>query len=253
MGCPAVAALAAYVTSSQLAPVYRVSTILIVEQSIIGEGPIAARIARTYVQLLTERPVLDAAIGELALDNTREELKRITAEVIPSTHLIRLSVEDTDPVRAAVLANTIASQFITQIQALHQERYADSLDLLQQQMDELASLIEETQAAIDTLGTPETAEEEAELARLETKLDGYNNSYAALLASDQEMRLAAAQAMDNLIVLEQAQVPTAPIRPRIALNTALGGATGMVLAIGFVVLFIVTTVMKSSRNHQKKL
>lgn len=246
------AALAAYVTSFQLVPVYKASTMLLVEHSGPCGSPITGRIAHTYAQLLTKRPVLDAAIKELALDDTWEELeKRVTAEVVPGTQLIRLSVEDTDPVRAALTADTIASQFIVQMQVSYQERYADSLDFLQQQIDELSSRLEETQAAIEALDTPETAEKKDELARLEAKLDGYHSTLAVLVMQVEEMHLTAARWADHLYIYEKAKVPDVPVRPRMALNTALGGVAGMVLAIGFVGLFTVITIIKSSRNHHK--
>ncbi len=243
LGCTVLAALAAFIVSSQMTPIYSASVTLLVHQSPNASTNdynailISEKLARTYVQMLTGRPVLDAVIEQFELDDTQEELaKRIDTELVQNTQLIRLNVEDTSPIQAAQLTNAIAGEFIAQNQTLQQGRYADSLDSIQEQMDEMSSLMEKTQAEIDALGTPETPQEQAELTRLETVLAGYRNTYTTLLQSYEQMRLTAVQSTDNVIVFEKAQVPDEPIRPRKAINTALAGAVGMMLAVGAVFL-----------------
>jgi capsular exopolysaccharide synthesis family protein len=243
LGCTILAALAAFIVSSQMMPVYSASVTLLVHQSPSSSGNdynallTSEKLARTYAQMLTGRPVLDAVIEQLGLDETREGLAgRIDTELVQNTQLIRLGVEDTNPTQAAQLANAVASEFIIQNQALQQGRYADSLGSIQEQMDEMSSLMERTQAEIDALGTPETPQMQAELTRLETVLAGYRNTYASLLQSYEQMRLTAVQSADNVIVFEEAQTPDAPIRPRKVMNTALAGALGMMMAVGVVFL-----------------
>ena len=243
LSCTVLAALAAFIVSSQMTPVYSASVTLLVHQSPSSSGNdynailISEKLARTYAQMLTGRPVLDAVIEQFALDETREDLaERIDTELIQNTQLIRLDVEDTNPTQAAQLANAIASEFIAQNRALQQTRYADSLDSIREQMDEMSLLMEETQAEIDNLSASETSQGQAELTRLETVLAGYRTTYASLLQSYEQMRLTAAQSADNVIVFEEAQVPDEPIRPRKAINTALAGVVGMMLAVGVVFL-----------------
>ncbi len=243
LGCTVLAALAAFIVSSQMMPVYSSSVTLLVHQSPSSSGNdynallTSEKLARTYAQMLTSRPVLDAVIEQLALDETQERLAgRIGTELVQNTQLIRLDVEDTNPTQAAQIANAIASEFIAQNKALQQGRYADSLGSIQEQMDEMSSLMEETQAEIDAQGALGMAQEQAELTRLETVLAGYRNTYASLLQSYEQMRLTAVQSSDDVIVFEEAQVPDDPIRPRKVMNTALAGAVGMMLAVGAVFL-----------------
>lgn len=251
LGCAILAALAAFIISSQMMPVYSASVTLLVHQSPSSSGNdynailISEKLARTYAQMLTGRPVLDAVIEQAGLDETRDDLeKRVDAELVQNTQLIRLGVEDTSPAQAARLANAIASEFIAQNQALQQGRYADSLDSIQSQLDEMSSLMEQTQAEIDALGTPVTLQAQAELTRLETVLAGYRNTYASLLQSYEQMRLTAVQSADNVIIFEEAQVPDEPIRPRKLMNTALAGVVGAMLAVGtaFLVEYLDNTV-----------
>jgi len=239
IGCALLAAVSAYVVSVNMTKVYSASVTLLVHQApTSGTSDYAAiltseRQARTYAEMLTEQPVLEAVAAQPGFDMDWQELAdQVDVDLVSDTQLIRLSVEDTDNARAAQAANAIADAFIAKNQALQQERYADSLGSVRQQMDELSALIEETQAAIDSLGTPETSQEEAELSRLETILAGYRTSYVGLLQSYEQMRLTAAQTAYNVSVFRRADAPDEPVRPRPVLNTALAGAVGAMLAVG---------------------
>jgi capsular polysaccharide biosynthesis protein len=179
IGCALLAAVSAYVVSSQMTKVYKASVTLLVHQATTsGTSDYAAiltseRQARTYAEMLTEQPVLEAVVTQPGFGMDWQQLAdRVDVELVQDTQLIRLSVEDTDNARAAQAANAIADAFIAQNKALQQERYAESLGSVRQQMDELSALIEETQTAIDDLGVPETAQQESELSRLETILAG---------------------------------------------------------------------------------
>lgn len=240
-GCTLLAAVSAFVVSSRMTPIYEASVTLLVHQApSVGTSDYAAiltseRQARTYSEMLTEKPVLETVIDRFGLYWSWQDLAdKVDVELVQDTQLIRLNVEDSDPVRAAQAANGIADAFIAQNEALQRGRYADSLASMQQQMEELSALIEETQATIDDLGTPETAEQQVELARLETILAGYRNSYVGLLQSYEEMRLTAAQTADNVAVFRRAEIPDPeqPVRPRKVANTALAGVVGAMLAVG---------------------
>jgi capsular exopolysaccharide synthesis family protein len=239
VGCTLLLATLAFLVSSRMPPVYSASATLLVHQApATGTSDytailISERLVSTYSQMLSGRPVLEAAIARLELEETPDGLARkMRVELVRDTQLVRLSVEDTDPTRAALIANTIAEAFIAQIKALQAERYADSLASVQEQIVELAALIEETEAAIDDLGTPGTAQEEAQAARLETILAGYHNTYTALLQNYEQMRLTAAQATDNVIVFEKAQVPGSSVQPNKLKRMALAAVVGAMLAAG---------------------
>jgi capsular exopolysaccharide synthesis family protein len=238
VGCVLLTATSAFVISSRMPPVYSATVTLLVHQapgtSMNDYTAIltSERLVGTYSQLLTGRPVLEAVIARLELKETPDVLaKRVTVKLVKDTQLIRLSVNDAQPTRAALIANAIAEAFIAQIQALQQERYADSLASMQEQIVELSALTEETQAKIDALDTPRTAQEEAPLARLETILAGYRNTYATLQQNYEQMRLTAAQATDNVIVAETARGPERPVQRR-TLYTALAAVVGAMVAVG---------------------
>jgi succinoglycan biosynthesis transport protein ExoP len=241
IGCAVLAAVSAYVVSSRMTSVYKATVTLLVESApTVGTNDYAAiltseRQARTYSEMLSEQPVLEAVVNELGLVGEmswRQLAGKVDVSLVQDTQLIRLSVEDTDNARAAQLANSIGETFIRQNQALHEARYADSLNSIREQLDELSLLMEETQSEIDGLEAAGKAQDQSDLTRLETVLAGYRNSYTGLLRSYEEMRLTAAQSSDNIVLYRKAEVPISPIRPRPVTNTALAGAVGAMLAVG---------------------
>ncbi|MGB9873226.1 MAG: Wzz/FepE/Etk N-terminal domain-containing protein, partial [Anaerolineae bacterium] len=243
IGCALLAAVVSFVISSWMQPVYQARATLLVQQApTAGLSEYTAvltseRLAQTYTQMLTGRPVLEATIARLGLSETPERLaKRVKVERVRDTQLIRVSVEDTDPARAAAVANALAEVFVEQVRTLQEARYAESLGNLKAQIDELSALIEETQKELESRSRDTTTQGQAERTRLETILAGYRNTYAALVQSYEQMRLTAAQSAETVVLFEPAQVPQEPVRPRKLLNTAIAGVLGLMLAVGAVFL-----------------
>lgn len=224
-------------------PVYSASATLLINQAPSANVSdytsilTSERLARTYSELLTKRTVLEQAIQLLALDVSPESLaKRVEVQLVRDTQLIEISVEDTDPQRAATLANLIPQVFIQQNDALQASRYAESKQSLAAQLDAMNAQILKSQAALDVIGTPATAAQEVEAARLQSDLVQYRQSYTNLLQSYESIRLAEAQNTSNVTVVEPATAPGTPVRPRILVNTALAGVVGAMLAVGAIFL-----------------
>ncbi|MDF2711873.1 MAG: Non-specific protein-tyrosine kinase [Nonomuraea muscovyensis] len=71
-------------------------------------GMLSAQRVQSYATLLSSRRLVsEIAAGE----DIRRVQGNITAEVVPGTVLLRASVSDTDPARAAQLANTLGARF----------------------------------------------------------------------------------------------------------------------------------------------
>ena len=109
----------AYVASQLVTPTYRATTtLLVVQQSdaeSIGLADLQAseRLANTFTELVTVRPVLESAIQRGALDMTPEELeKRLTVTSPPTTQLLEITAEGAEPELARDLANIVGQTFI---------------------------------------------------------------------------------------------------------------------------------------------
>lgn len=255
------AAGAAFIVSRNMTPVYSASVTLLVNQAPRGGLTdyssilTSQQLAKTYSELLHKRPVLEAAIARLNLPLDPAELARaVSVDLIRDTQLIVLNVEDTDPTRAATLANTIAEVFIAQNAAQQTSRFASSKESLSKEIAAVQASLAQTQAALDALGEPDTPEEQAQKAQLETSLAQYRTSYANLLQSYENIRIAEAQELNNVSVVEPALPPRIPIRPRVELNTFLAGLVGMVLAgaIAYVFEYLDDT-LKSPEDISQRL
>jgi capsular exopolysaccharide synthesis family protein len=110
-----VAAGVSFQVSEMLPPVYRASTTLLVRVGGLTDDYTAIlaseHLAATYKELLTKRPVIEAAAQTLGLDPRQTE-EKVQVRLIPSTSLIELTVEDSDPRLAAEIANRIVTALI---------------------------------------------------------------------------------------------------------------------------------------------
>lgn len=232
---------AAYGVSLRITPIFEaVTTVLINQAPSANTSDYTAlvtseRLTQTYAQLMTKQPVLRGVIESQGLVVDVEELeKAITVQPVTDTTLIEVRVEDADAQQAAAIANELVAQFSTQNEALQSSRYAESKAALQQQLDQINEQIQLANTTVAALGN--SAEDEAERDRQEANLAQYRQTYAYILQSYEQVRLAEAQSTSNVIQAEPASVPDKPVRPRKLLNTALAMIVGLLLSTGGVFL-----------------
>ncbi len=237
------AAGAAFAVSKLETPVYQASTTLFINQapntstSDYNAVLTSERLAQTYSQMVTQRPILEATLEQTGETMPVEDFqKMVDVQLLPNTQLIVIKVENTSPGTAARLANTLATVFQANNDQLQTSRYTASKDSLQKQMDSLQADIQATQTHLDQIGTPLTDSDRAEVDRLQTNLTQLKASYANVLQSYEQLRLAEAQSVSNVTQTEPATPPLDPIRPRTLLNTLLAAVVGGMLALGVVFL-----------------
>ena len=207
--CTLSAAVAAYAVSSSMQPVYSATTTLLID---IAESAgtsnynallASEQLANTYSQMLTGRPVLEGVIARLGLSETPDKLAdSTTVQLIPDTQLIEVSVESPDPAQAALLADAIAEEFVTQAQQQQAQRYTTSLDNLQRQQDELSELIEQTRSKIDALRA-RMGQVDVELAYKESRQAELRGDYRALEQEYSDLSLTVSQLADSINIIEE--------------------------------------------------
>ena len=116
-----VAGGASYVGTRAMPRTYLSRTTLMVGQALQNPNPTQAEfstgqvLAQSYADLTRREPVLRATLEALGLKWQWVALKdMVSTRVAPGTQLFEISVLDTDPQRAAVLADQIAQQLILQ-------------------------------------------------------------------------------------------------------------------------------------------
>jgi non-specific protein-tyrosine kinase len=234
--CALVAGGVAYIVSKRSTPIYQASATLLVSQAAnptnsygYAEVLTSERLARTYANLLTGWPVLEETAGQVGV---KPETLRgaVTVTPVRDTQLLTIKVENSDPALAVKIADTLPTVFIAQNQKLQMNRVSESKASLEREIVNVEEDIARTQTALSA------ATDDAQKIRLETSLAQYRSTYSNLVASYQQIKLAEAQATDNIVIAEPAQMPRSPIRPRTPTNTLLAAVVGTLVAVGIAFL-----------------
>ena len=139
-----------YLGTMYQTPIYKSSTKILVSRSPEQSSTDFAylndqQLAQTYIQLLTTQPVLDAVEEKLGFSIKSDQ---VNAQLVSNTQLVQLSVEDTDPDRAAQICNTLVEELITQNEELQTSRFATSEESLQAQLSQVEAQIATLQVEI---------------------------------------------------------------------------------------------------------
>jgi capsular polysaccharide biosynthesis protein len=186
--------------------------------------------------MLVGGPVLEAVIAKLGLVQDLETLRtNITVNPVKDTQLIRLSVVDNDTTRAALIANTIAEIFISNVKTLLEKPYTDRIASMRQQLDNLSNQTAETQAEIAAL-TSSNGQVDTELMRQETLLADQRSDYQTFKDDYDQLNLATADAAEVVTITEPAQVPKKPTEKNLVLYIIIAALVGAFLAMGFTFL-----------------
>lgn len=238
-----VTAAAAFWISRATTPVYRATAVLLVKQGVVDPyGSILAsqRTTKTYIQLIKSPRVHSQAISELNLFMSPSELAgKISVGEIRDTQLIELSVEHSNPILAQELADKIGEVFIKQNTAQQIAEFAAVMQTQNKEVTDLEAEIKRNRSALSAIGNPNDPRfptmgefDRAEYGRLQSALIQSEAKYAILLRSSEDFRLAVAKYAQDVRLVSPAEVPRAPVRPNVPLNTSLATLAGLLAFVG---------------------
>ena len=175
----------AFIFSSFQEPVYQTSTrVQVVSASRTGGiGSDAysnfyteSQLAQTYVQTLRSRSILDAVAGQVGGQVLATQVR---VQIVQNTQLIDITVEDIDPQRTALIANTLVDVFIARNVQMQSERYATSEQSLEAQIEQVDTQIDALQARSEAVSSAESqeaiAKTQAEIERLQGEILALQN------------------------------------------------------------------------------
>jgi len=118
---------------------------------------------------------------------------------------------------------------IAQIDRYVQESVSLQIDIegLRARENALKRTVEEYQTILGRLPS-----QEVELARLVRERDVNQKIYTSLLEDREDIRISEAKQIPNSRIIDRAELPTEPIRPRKGLNLMAGSAIGLILWLG---------------------
>ncbi len=119
-----------------LSPVYEAKTTLIVntdqknDDTITGdEFSVTQRLAVTYGEIIKSRTVLEPVIEKLGLDISYDDLsKMVTVSPVKDTQIINISVQDTNPLKAKDIANSIPEVFTKEVKRITKANSVEVID-----------------------------------------------------------------------------------------------------------------------------
>jgi polysaccharide biosynthesis transport protein len=229
---------AAYGYSTMQPKIYRAYAIVRVMTAVVGDNNwvdynilYTDRLINTYTTLLGTAPVTTEIMQRLGFDTMPET----TIETLPNTELLQITASDENPEHAADAANAVAEIFVNQDvnvfntdlssaeQSLldEQETQQAALETFQQNLAELQAASEPDTAAISDV-TSQIESAQVELGRISQELTS--------------LQLLTDSRQGDVVLVEEASVPTVPESNSTMLFLALGllggGVAGVGLALG---------------------
>jgi succinoglycan biosynthesis transport protein ExoP len=236
-----VASVAAFVGAQASPRTYLSRTTIMVGQALQNPNPsqsefgTAQALALSYTDLVKREPVLHGALEALGLPWNWVTLQNMVASrVVPGTLLVEISVLDTDPQRAKVLADEIANQLILQSPAGVDLDREKERQFIQQQIEGLQDKINKGEAEIrlldETIANATSARQiqdaRGRQQQIQEQIATWQSNYAQLLVNLRS------STTNFLSVVEPAQLPSSPSGSSTATNVLLAAAIGFVLAAG---------------------
>jgi capsular exopolysaccharide synthesis family protein len=216
--------------------IYVSRTTLVVGQTFLDPNPnsnqfvIAQQLAAIYADMAYREPIQIATMQALGID----WLPEYYAGVVPNTQMVEISVTDTNPQRAQIIAHELASQLMQQSPTIGETQTGEQQDFIKQQLANLRSQIEETEKNIAELqqglagltSASQIANVEGQISEQIQKLDSLRTTYAGFLASSQE------GAVNILSPVEPANLPTRPTGTNKIIMIILAGMVAASLGTG---------------------
>jgi capsular exopolysaccharide synthesis family protein len=213
---------------------------------------IAEQLAPGYAELAKRDPILTAAAQALNVSLTPDEIRgRLLVSLVPRTQLLDITVIDSDPQRAAALANEIARQLILQSPDASQEE--SSRAFVESQLIDLQSKIVTGEQRVDELeveitkmtSAADIADAQLRRNAIQAQIDGWQQTYANLLNAVGPSR------SNSVEIVSEALPASTPIpRPTTmyyALAIVIGISLSTLMALG---LSMLSSVIKSIEDLQ---
>jgi polysaccharide biosynthesis transport protein len=213
---------------------YQARTTLMIGTTISDPNPstnelfLGQQLAAAYADIANREILLNATKNALGMSR----LPQYFARALPNTQFIEITVNDTDPQRAQIVANELATQLVYLNPISGQSGEQGRQEFIHERLNNLETQIRETEAEIDrlqeelanTFSAQQINDKQNQITSLQSKLNAIENNYGLLLSNTQQ------GAVNTLAIIESAEVPSNPIGPRKGLAILLAAAVGFILA-----------------------
>jgi capsular polysaccharide biosynthesis protein len=187
----------------------------------------ANRLMNTYVEM-AKSAALRAEVGQQL---GWSQLPAVAAVAVPDTELIRLTVEAPSASAAVQAADAVAQALVARVRAQETAAGAAAAAATRLRLSDLQADLARDQEEYQRL-VSEAPESPARLLTLQRTIASKQAVCEALLRQLQQALLRQSLRADAISLAEPAILPHAPVRPRVALNLALGLMVALAGGIG---------------------
>ncbi len=199
-----------------------------------SEMSLATALTRYYNEMIRREPILRPVQEKLALPFPWEVIRdrMLYASIVANANLLDVQITDTDPERAARIANGIGDQLIA-VSPASPEKVREQQEAVQKQISDSNAKIEQLRKQIDELSAERL---EVTSASDATELNDRLEQLNASLESEQKVYLSlldvqTGSTINTLRFVERAATPTAPLPSRRMVAVGAGALGGLVLAL----------------------
>lgn len=225
-------------------PMYAASTTLRIATALSGPNTqpnllYSDRLMNTYSKIATSRPVQEELKQKLGI----KWLPKIEIESLANTELLRVTVEDEDPVLAKDVANTLADILVARGRAEYTAGAKTARELLSEQLAQVQNELNQARSQYESQlaqlpEDPQSREafnRSLELASQSIELK--ERTYAGLLQEYEQARSTEARQANAVSIVEPAIVPENPSGPGKIVPIALAFIVGLIAGTGLAFLF----------------
>jgi capsular exopolysaccharide synthesis family protein len=251
VACMVLIGLGTYLASRLITPTYQSSTLVrVVIQSTNSFSDYnnllaSDQLVQTESQLATSGPVLREVASHYPGLTTERLTRATTTTPRLNTQLFEINVSDTNPVRAAKIANDIAEILINQQIQENQQDRSRSQEQIQKELDTTHTNIDNAskKMQIQQQQIAQGKGSQSQIAGLQTSINGLQDQlnrlqdhYSHWQTMLLQLEMAQAQNNNFLRIVQPAQPAKNPVKPQILLNTVAGLAAGLSLGLLLAVL-----------------
>jgi non-specific protein-tyrosine kinase len=261
----AIAGVIAYVLTNKQTRMYQATTMAMVNGAsgssidTYSSLYIGQQLATTYASTMLAGPVMEAVSSRVGFPVSAGQFN---IQTVSNTSLIRVTVTDSDPERAALLANTLISVFSEQVLVDQSTRYAELKSSLEAEIanidnqiigaQEKLAVVEARLAEKSTLYTGETTVDAADLlakSQYQTTISQFQQSRAYIIQTYQQVKLAEAQSTNTVIQKDPAVPNYSPVQPQPMRSAMLAAIVGFMIAAG--VIFLIAFLQDEIRDPEE--
>ncbi len=240
---PLVAGTSAYIAGDRQQDVYSATAMLRVSPGAGGTSDFNAiqasqSLTETYRLLIQTEPVLQRVIDERNLSYSVDELQDfVTVSTIQDTQLIEVSVSSPDPAQAALIANTIATEFESYVAEVAAAEISQTRGAIEQEIRQTGDELAQADEQLGVLEAAADANDPAvrrQITSLSADRERLAREWTELQLIDRSIVVDIAGKQTKVAVAERAVLPEVPYAPRVRRSAALGVAAGLLIALGAV-------------------